>query len=106
MFILCWLFCWDGVWGQWYVCEKVKKFIHNIVDILWGFTCFDYDYSEVGKMMLKVGVTIVESKEGKVKEKYVETDTLLGATRFMNTYKPTRGHEVIQFRVEEVGRLV
>jgi hypothetical protein len=56
--------------------------------------------------MIKIGVTVVESKDNKTKEKYVETDKLLNATRIMNTWKPTRGWEVIQFRVEEVGRLV
>jgi hypothetical protein len=56
--------------------------------------------------MIKIGVTVYESKDNKVKEKYVETDTLLSATRLMNTWKPTRGWDVIQFRVEEVGRLV
>jgi hypothetical protein len=56
--------------------------------------------------MNKIGVWVIEEKNGKVKEKYVETDTLLSATRMMNTWKPTKGHKVIQFRVEEVGRLV
>lgn len=57
--------------------------------------------------MIKIGITVVEQNQnGKVFEKYVETDTLLGATRFMNTYKPKRGREVIQWRVEEVGKLI
>jgi hypothetical protein len=57
--------------------------------------------------VVKVGVWVIEqNQKGTVKEKYVETDTLLSATRIMNTWKPTRGCEVIQFRVEEVGRLV
>jgi hypothetical protein len=58
------------------------------------------------KRMNKIGVWVIEEKDGKVKEKYVETDTLLSATRIMNTWKPSRGHQVIQFRVEEVGVLV
>jgi hypothetical protein len=57
--------------------------------------------------MVKVGVTIVSSNEKqKIVENYIETDTLLSATRIMNTFKPKRGYEVIQFRVEEVGVLV
>jgi hypothetical protein len=52
-----------------------------------------------------IGVWVIEEKDGKVKEKYVETDTLLGATRIMNSWKCGRGWEVVQFRVEEVGRL-
>jgi hypothetical protein len=56
--------------------------------------------------MNKIGVWVIEEKDGKVKEKYVETDTLLSATRIMNTWKPRRGCKVIQFRIEEVGVLV
>jgi hypothetical protein len=56
--------------------------------------------------MNKIGVWVIEEKDGKVKEKYVETDTLLSATRIINTWKPFRGYRVIQFRVEEVGVLL
>jgi hypothetical protein len=64
-----------------------------------------YGNSSLYDGMNHIGVSVVEEKDGKVKERYVESDTLLGATRIMNTWIPTRGWEVIQFRVEEVGRL-
>jgi hypothetical protein len=63
------------------------------------------EYGYVDTDRNHIGVWVIEEKEGKVKEKYVETDTLLGATRIMNSWKCSRGWEVVQFRVEEVGRL-
>jgi hypothetical protein len=56
--------------------------------------------------MVRLGVTVVEEKNGKTRERYVESDTLLGATRLMNSWSCGHGWSVIQFRVEEVGRLV
>lgn len=57
--------------------------------------------------MNKVGVTILCANEKeKIAETYVETDTLLGATRFINSFKPKRGYYVVHIMIEEVGRLV
>jgi hypothetical protein len=75
--------------------EEAEKFLNE-----------RYGKSLPSEPMSRVGVTVVEEKNGKVREKYVETDTLLGATRIMNSWKCGHGYEVIQFRVEEVGRLV
>lgn len=54
----------------------------------------------------RVMIEIVEEKGGKIKEKKVETDSLLGASRFMNTYKPTRGWELLEFRIRPVVGLM
>lgn len=66
------------------------------------------------KEVKKIGVTVVcvsvkretNKHYGKVDRKYIETDTLLGATRIINTFKPKRGYEVVKVEIEEVGVLV
>jgi hypothetical protein len=58
------------------------------------------------KEVKKIGVTIYcESKEKRY-DVYLETDTLFGATRIVNTFKPKRNYEVKQVVIEEVGKLV
>lgn len=57
-------------------------------------------------MINKIGVTIIcENEAGKTTENYIETDTLLSATRIMNTFKPKRGYKAKQFLVKEVTTL-
>jgi hypothetical protein len=75
--------------------EEAKKYLNSL-----------YGNSPSASNMVRIGVTVVEEKDGKVREKYVESDTLLGATRLMNSWSCGHGWSVIQFRVEEVGRLV
>lgn len=75
--------------------EEAKKYLNS-----------RYGKSSDCKDVNHVGVWVIEENNGKVHEHYVETDTLLGATRIMNSWKCKKGYEVIQFRVEEVGRLL
>lgn len=75
--------------------DEAKKYLNN-----------RYGKSSDCEDMNHIGVWVIEERDGKVKGTYVETDTLLGATRIMNSWECKRGWEVIQFRVEEVGRLV
>ena len=57
--------------------------------------------------MIRIGITIICANEKeKIFEHYIETDTLLSATRIMNTFKPKKGYYVVQFLVQEVGVLV
>jgi len=58
-------------------------------------------------MYTKIGVTITSmNNDGKIDQRYIETESLLGATRIMLTFKPKRGYRVVQHRVEEVGVLL
>jgi hypothetical protein len=58
------------------------------------------------KEVKKIGVTIHCESIHKFYSVYIETDTLYGATRIINTYKPKRNYEVKQVVIEEVGKLV
>ena len=56
---------------------------------------------------IKIGVTITSrNNAGKVDLNYIETDSLVGATRIMLTFKPKRGYRVNDYRIEEVGVLI
>jgi hypothetical protein len=54
----------------------------------------------------KIGVTIVCTNEKKYDHVYIETDSLLGATRIINTYDPKRGYRVVNVKIEEVPALM
>lgn len=47
-----------------------------------------------------------QNKEQKIKEQVVEVESLLSATRLINVYKPLRGYELIQVRLEYVPVLL
>lgn len=54
-----------------------------------------------------VGVTLIcQNETGKLDTKYFETDTLLSATRIMNTFKPKRGFELVKTIIENVRVLL
>jgi hypothetical protein len=53
----------------------------------------------------KIGVNIVCENGKKYDHVYIETDSLLGATRIINTYQPKRGYKVVHVRLDEVGVL-
>jgi hypothetical protein len=57
------------------------------------------------KEATKIGVTIICATKTKYDHVYIETDSLLGATRVINTFKPKRGYEVVKIEIEEVGVL-
>jgi hypothetical protein len=57
------------------------------------------------KEATKIGVTIICANKTKYDRAYIETDSLLGATRVINTFKPKRGYEVVKIEIEEVGVL-
>lgn len=57
--------------------------------------------------MSRIIVTIISANEkDKTDMKVVEMTTLLGATRFVNTFKPKRGYKVKKILIEEVDVLV
>lgn len=57
--------------------------------------------------MTKIVVTIIERNDkDKSHMKVIETDTLLGATRIVNSYKPTRGYKIAKVMIEEVESLI
>jgi hypothetical protein len=53
----------------------------------------------------KIAVTIICATKTKYDHVHIETDSLLGATRIINTYKPKRGYEIVKIEIEEVGVL-
>jgi hypothetical protein len=57
------------------------------------------------KEATKIGVTVICVGKTKNDTVYIETDSLLGATRVINTFKPKRGYEVVKIEIEEVGVL-
>lgn len=60
------------------------------------------------KTATKIGVEIItvsNKTNGKVKHVYIETDSLLGATRFINSFQPKRNYSVAMIKIEEVGVL-
>jgi hypothetical protein len=58
------------------------------------------------KEAVKIGVTLVCSNDKRYDHVYIETDTLLSATRIIHTYQPKRGYRVVNVKIEEVGVLV
>jgi hypothetical protein len=61
----------------------------------------------MSETITKVAVTIISANtKEKIVENVIETDTLLSATRIMNTFKPKRGYKVVQFMVQDVEVLV
>lgn len=59
------------------------------------------------KTIKKIGVTVVSTNDkNRYDHNYIETDTLLSATRIINTFIPKRGYRAISFKVEEVEVLV
>jgi hypothetical protein len=54
----------------------------------------------------KFAITITEEKNNKTRQKIVEIDSLLGVTRFMNSYKPTGGYVVVNWNIDEMRVLV
>jgi hypothetical protein len=56
---------------------------------------------------IKIGVTITSVNDaGKIDQHYIETDSLLGASRVMLTFKAKRGYRAVEFQVQEVGVLL
>jgi hypothetical protein len=58
------------------------------------------------KEVTKIGVTLHCESIHKFYSVYIETDTLFGARRIVNTYKPKRNYKVVKVVIEEVGKLV
>jgi len=46
-------------------------------------------------------VTIYSMKDGKKDIYETETDSIIGATRIIMTFKPKRGYEVVKYRIEK-----
>lgn len=64
-------------------------------------------YPKPFDVKVKIGVTVdCVNDKGKFDQVYIETDNLLGATRFINTFKPKRGYRAVEFHIQEVGVLV
>lgn len=49
-----------------------------------------------------IEVTIVCASETKYDHVKIQTDSLLGATRFINAYQPKRGYKVVMVQIQEV----
>lgn len=59
------------------------------------------------KEIKRMQVTIVtENDNGKTDMKVIELDSVLGATRFISTFKPKRGHRVVYAMMEEIEVMV
>jgi hypothetical protein len=54
------------------------------------------------KESTKISVTIICEKGERYDHVYIETDSLLGATRIINTYQPKRGYRVVHIKIDEV----
>lgn len=55
----------------------------------------------------RMQVTIVtENGKGKTDMKLIELDSVLGAIRFIHTFKPKRGHRIVYAMMEEVEVIV
>lgn len=53
----------------------------------------------------KIGITIVCTNEKRYDHVYIETDSLLNATRVINTFQPKRNYRIVNIRLEEVAVL-
>jgi hypothetical protein len=68
-------------------------------------TCLK-EATKIGVEIITISKSRVGNTKGGVAHVYIETDSLLGASRIINTYKPKRNHEIVEIKIKEVAVLI